>query len=68
MTSLTRVLSDAGLEIVQVFKPAWGDTTWFPLPDQSAFGLAERTFIKLDQLGAKFGCGEVIAILARKPR
>jgi hypothetical protein len=29
--------------------------------------IAERAFLALDQIGARFGHGEVIAMLARKP-
>ena len=64
--SLTKLLEDTDFEIVKVFKPAWGDPTWFPLTDQSSFSIIEKMFIKLDQIGAKFGVGDVIAILARK--
>lgn len=66
--SLTRLLKDTGFEIITVVKPAWGDPTWFPLTNQNNFSLVERIFIKLDQVGAKFGLGNVIAVLARKPR
>lgn len=64
--SLTKLLRDTGFEIVEVFKPAWGDPVWFPLTDQKGFSLIEKLFIKLDQLGAKLGFGEVIAVLALK--
>ncbi len=64
--NLTMLLEGAGLELVKVFKPAWGDPTWFPLADQSAFSNVEKIFIKLDQIGAAFGYGDVIAVLARK--
>ena len=64
--SLGQLLTRAGFEIVEVFKPAWGDATWFPLADMKSFSRAEQLFIRLDQAGAKFGMGEVIAILARK--
>jgi crotonobetainyl-CoA:carnitine CoA-transferase CaiB-like acyl-CoA transferase len=63
---LTRLLEDTGFEIIKVFKPAWGDPTWFPLTNQREFGTVEKVFIKLDQIGAKFGLGDVIAVLARK--
>jgi 2-polyprenyl-3-methyl-5-hydroxy-6-metoxy-1,4-benzoquinol methylase len=64
--NLTRLLEDAGFEVIRVFKPAWGDPTWFPLTDQSDFSAVERIFIRLDQLGARFGFGDVIAVLARR--
>ena len=64
--NLTRLLEDAGFDIVEVRKPAWGDPTWFPLTDRTSFGIVERLFIKLDQIGAKFGFGEVIVVLAKK--
>ncbi len=64
--SLTKLLEDTGFEIIEVFKPAWGDPTWFPLTDQSSFSIVEKIFIKLDQIGAKFGFGDVVAVLARK--
>lgn len=66
--SLTKLLEDAGFEIIKVFKPAWGDPTWFPLVDQSSFSIIEKIFIRIDQIGAKFGFGEVIAVLAKKSR
>lgn len=65
--SLTRLLKDTGFEIIITVKPAWGDPTWFPLTSQNDFSLVERIFIKLDRVGAKFGLGNVIAVLARKP-
>jgi SAM-dependent methyltransferase len=64
--SLTKLLEDAGFEVVRVFKPAWGDPTWFPLTDQSGFSTIEKIFIRLDQIGARFGFGDVIAVLAKK--
>ena len=64
--NLIRLLEDTGFEVIVLFKPAWGDPTWFPLTDQSAFSPVERAFIRLDQLGARFGLGDVIALLARK--
>jgi 2-polyprenyl-3-methyl-5-hydroxy-6-metoxy-1,4-benzoquinol methylase len=64
--SLIALLEGAGFEVLEVFKPAWGDETWFPLADQSHFGSVERMFIKLDQIAAVFGRGDVIAVLSRK--
>jgi len=52
--------------LLEVFKPAWGDLTWFPLPNRDRFGPVERGFILMDQIGAKFGAGDVIVALARK--
>ncbi|MDH3199219.1 MAG: hypothetical protein OEO21_13365, partial [Candidatus Krumholzibacteria bacterium] len=65
--NLTRLLESAGLEVATVYKPAWGDPTWFPLGDRAGMGVVERSFLALDQLGARIGRGEVIAIVARKP-
>ena len=64
--NLTRLLEDTGFEVIVVFKPAWGDPTWFPLTDQSAFSPVERAFIRVDQVGARLGLGDVIALLARR--
>lgn len=64
--SLMRLLEGTGFEVIVMFKPAWGDSTWFPLADQTAFSPVERAFIRLDQLGARFGLGDVIALLARR--
>jgi SAM-dependent methyltransferase len=64
--SLTKLLVDTGFDVLRVFKPAWGDPTWFPLADEHQFGVVERLFSKLDQIGAKSGFGDVIAVLARK--
>ena len=61
--SLIRLLESKGFEIARTFNPAWGDPTWFPLTKRS---LLETTFARIDQLGAKFGHGNVITILARK--
>jgi len=63
--SLSKLLDCTGFDVIQVFKPAWGDPTWFPLANRK-FGLIERAFITVDQIGAKFGFGEVVAMLARK--
>jgi len=63
--SLCKLLGSTGYDVVQVFTPAWGDHTWFPLVNQK-FGLIERGFIAVDQIGARFGLGEVLAVLARK--
>jgi len=64
--SLVRLLHETGFEVVSVWKPAWGDPTWFPLTDKVDFSAIERAFIKLDQFGAAFGCGDLISVLARK--
>jgi len=66
--SLTKLLEDNGFEVIKIFKPAWGDPTWFPLTDQSGFSTAEKMFIKLDQIGARFGFGDVIVVLAKKTK
>lgn len=63
--SLAKLLDRTGFDVIQVFKPSWDDPTWFPLINQR-FGLIERAFISVDQMGAKFGFGEVLAVLARK--
>lgn len=63
---LIKLLEDLNFEILEVFKPAWGDPTWFPLIDQSGFSTTEKVSIKLDQFGARFGFGDVVAVLARK--
>ena len=64
--ALRRVLEEAGFEVLEVRKPAWGDRTWFPMETLSHLSLAERSFIRIDQMGALFGRGEVLSILARK--
>ncbi len=64
--ALKRVLEEAGFEVVEVRKPAWGDRTWFPMETMDNLSLAERTFIRLDQVGALFGRGEVLSVLARR--
>ncbi|HKO21522.1 MAG TPA: class I SAM-dependent methyltransferase [Candidatus Eisenbacteria bacterium] len=64
--ALRRVLEDSGFEVVEVRKPAWGDRTWFPMETMSHLSLAERMFIRADQVGALFGRGEVLSILARR--
>jgi 2-polyprenyl-3-methyl-5-hydroxy-6-metoxy-1,4-benzoquinol methylase len=64
--SLTRLLEACGFEVIVLFQPAWGDPTWFPMADQTAYGPVERAFIRFDQLGARFGLGDVIALLARR--
>ena len=64
--ALRRVLEDSGFDVVEVRKPAWGDRTWFPMETMSNLSLAERMFIRADQVGAMFGRGEVLSILARR--
>ena len=64
--ALRRVLEDSGFEVVEVRKPAWGDKTWFPMETMDSLSLAERMFIRADQVGAMFGRGEVLSILARR--
>jgi SAM-dependent methyltransferase len=64
--NLARLLHSVGFSILEVFKPAWGDVTWFPLPNKDRFGLVEQGFIFIDQIGAKFGQGDVVVMLARK--
>lgn len=64
--SLTRLLESAGFEILKTYKPAWGDSTWFPMANKKDFSLTERVFFLFDQLGARIGHGEVIVLLARK--
>jgi hypothetical protein len=64
--ALRRVLEDSGFEVVEVRKPAWGDRTWFPMETMDNLSLAERMFIRADRLGAMFGRGEVLSILARR--
>ena len=64
--SLNKLLRDSGFEIMTTFKPAWGDPTWFPLTQLDGFSTVEKTSIKIDQVGAKFGYGDVIVALAKK--
>lgn len=64
--SLRQVLQETGFEVLEVRKPAWGDRTWFPMKTMDHLSVAERTFIRLDQLGALFGRGEVLSVLARR--
>lgn len=64
--SLSRLLQSAGFDILKVYKPAWGDPTWFPMANRQDFSLTERAFFLLDQLGARLGFGDVIVVLARK--
>lgn len=66
-SSLVKLLRDGGLNIVETFKPAWGDPTWFPLTNEENLKMAEKVMIKVDQVGARFGYGDVIAVLAQKP-
>lgn len=66
--NLSSLLNSLGFSIIEVFKPAWGDLTWFPLPNRDRFGLVEKAFIHIDQIGAKFGRGDVIVVLARKDK
>ena len=63
--SLSKLLDGTGFDVIRVFKPAWGDPTWFPLANQK-FGFIEKVFVTVDQIGARFGFGEVLAVLARK--
>ena len=66
-SSLVRLLESVGFEVISVRKPAWGDKPWFPLADTSSLSVPEKAFIKLDQLGALLGSGDLISVLARKP-
>jgi polysaccharide biosynthesis protein PslH len=65
-SNLRRLLETAGFEVLEVRKPAWGDPTWFPLVGLRRLSLAERAFIKLDQIGAVFGRGDLLSVLARR--
>lgn len=64
--SLRALLTRSGFEILSVRRPAWGDPTWFPLGSQAHLSVAERAFIRLDQVAARFGYGELLSVLARK--
>jgi 2-polyprenyl-3-methyl-5-hydroxy-6-metoxy-1,4-benzoquinol methylase len=64
--NLVQLLNATGFEVIRVRKPAWGDPTWFPLTGQTKFSLPERAFIKLDQLAAGIGRGDLLSVLARK--
>jgi SAM-dependent methyltransferase len=64
--NMSRLLESAGLEVLEVFKPAWGDPTWFPMPDLRRYSAAEKLFFNVDRIGARLGMGDVIAVLARK--
>jgi SAM-dependent methyltransferase len=64
--ALRRVLEENGFEVLEVRKPAWGDRTWFPMETMDHLSLAEKAFIRVDQVGALFGRGEVLSILAKK--
>ena len=66
--NLRRLLAGCGCEVLDEVSAAWGDPTWFPLGggDLAELGFMERAFIRADQIGARFGRGEVIAVLARK--
>jgi 2-polyprenyl-3-methyl-5-hydroxy-6-metoxy-1,4-benzoquinol methylase len=64
--ALRRVLEETGFEVLETRKPAWGDPTWFPMETMNGLSLAERTFVRLDQVGASLGRGEVLSVLARR--
>jgi hypothetical protein len=64
--NLRLLLEGAGFEVLEVFKPGWGDPTWFPLVNRQGLSAMERLFLGVDRLGARLGSGDVIAILARK--
>jgi SAM-dependent methyltransferase len=66
--NLSSLLHSLGFSVIEVFQPAWGDLTWFPLPNIDRFGLIEKSFIFIDQIGAKFDRGDVIVALARKDK
>jgi 2-polyprenyl-3-methyl-5-hydroxy-6-metoxy-1,4-benzoquinol methylase len=63
--SLTTLLQTVGFKILEVVKTSWGDATWFPLVNEK-FSPVEKGLLALDTVGAKFGLGEVIAVLAIK--
>jgi 2-polyprenyl-3-methyl-5-hydroxy-6-metoxy-1,4-benzoquinol methylase len=61
--SLIALTEKSGLKVLKSINSAWGDPTWFPTYNKS---LVERMFIGIDQVGLKFGKGNVIAVLAQK--
>ncbi len=64
--SLIKLLTTSGYEVLETFKPAWGDPTWFPMANMQEFSRLERGFFLIDQVGTRLGAGEVVVVLAQK--
>lgn len=64
--SLARVLEASGFDILQMWEPAHGDPTWFPLTEGARLSAAERAMMNLSRVGAWLGAGDVVVALARK--
>lgn len=62
--SLTRLVTTAGLTVRETLTPAWGDPTWFPLA--APVRVMDRVCQRIDAIGAAFGAGEVVAVLAQR--
>ncbi len=65
-TSLARVLTDSGFEVLESWVPAIGDPTWFPLTEGLRVSAPERAMLELSRLGGWLGAGDVVAALARR--
>jgi SAM-dependent methyltransferase len=66
--TLIRALTMAGFDVVEALCPAQGDPVWFPFTNQSEnWGPLEKAMVKVDQLGARLGAGEVLVAFGRKP-
>jgi SAM-dependent methyltransferase len=66
--TLIRALRMAGFDIIEVLCPAQGDPVWFPLTNQPEnWSPLEKAMVKVDQLGARLGAGEVVVAFGRKP-
>lgn len=62
--SLRCVLRTSGLDVVETWKPAIGDATWFPITPATRLSSSERAMMNLCRVGGWFGAGDVVAALA----
>jgi SAM-dependent methyltransferase len=67
--TLILALIMAGFDVVETLCPAQGDPAWFPFTNQPEnWSPLEKAMVKVDQLGARLGAGEVLVAFGRKPK
>jgi SAM-dependent methyltransferase/DNA-directed RNA polymerase subunit RPC12/RpoP len=66
LSTLTRLLDECGLEVVESLRPAQGHPIWFPQLHRYRCNPLEAMFRLIDDVGGWFQRGEALVVFARK--
>jgi len=66
LSTLTRLLEETGLRVVDSLRPAQGHPVWFPQLHRYRCNPLEAVFRLLDDLGGQLNRGEVLLVFAKK--